>query len=93
MLKAFGDSDVEPLCNRFNASFIQGATDLQYQGHGSSTVFTTCEERCRNSAYLPHMLEEDLKIVIKSMSMAKPSGHNRIRLRDIVVHLKKQKHL
>lgn len=62
-------------------------------GHGSSTVFTTCEERCRNSAYLPQILEEALKLVFKSMSVAKPPGHDRICLSDIVGNFEKLKHL
>lgn len=83
----FVNSDTESLCNEFNNSLVL-QIELRKQNRGLCETSSGLR-RCGNSAYLPQMKEADVKMVVQSMTMAKPPSHCGTRIRDIVVNLDK----
>lgn len=90
--KNFGVTDLESLSNDFNNAFVNQVENLRSQV-SSTAVKASFLGYSQNSAYMPRITELDLQDIICTMSMTKPAGYDKIRLRDLRVNLDSLKHI
>lgn len=91
--KAFSDTDLNSLSNKFNTTFVRSVSDLHSQMRGVPDFASSPVSGCGNSAYLTQMTEDDLVKIIKNMAPGKSPGADRIRLRDISANFEHLKHV
>lgn len=93
--KNFPKENTRELCNKFNDTFIQAAEALMEKGgdDGTRTEEYKPLRACASTAYLPTITEAELWNIIRGMKPFKPPGFDNIRLRDLLCHYSRLKHV